>query len=540
LIAVALVASLTTVGPASAASHRCTIVGTPGPDHLTGTKGADVICGRGGDDTVRGAGGDDVLIGGAGDDVLLGGPGRDELLGGPGADKLVGGPGADRLIGGAGRNRCPDETVAVAHGCGGAPSGKRARPARPSPVPPSRAGAGTMIPAPQPPMAMSPPTWPDTEPPSVGSLTFVHENVEIENGDWWVKLSARAWDRSGITSLEVAIEGPDGPWRRVDLGGSAATGEEMVLTSKIAVPASTPAGEYRVTSVTAVDGVGNAATLNAGEPGFVPARFEVYVGPDREAPNLEGLSFGPTPLDTSAAPVTVQVPIEVSDPGSGVVAVRLTVANPTVDRNENRVYHATATLVSGTAREGTWLATIPLPAGAAAGFYPVQYLTLEDADGHAAGFDAESLEWEGLPGGFTEVGPADTVKPKVTSFTFDTPVLHAARGETKLEVDLGVSDALSGVADWPDPVGRISFWLYPPGWPVSWGMSGDGWQLVSGNDHDGVWHSDHWLDEDAEFGTWTVAWIEVTDRAGNTTRLEDAALEEFEAAGNDLSFENLP
>ena len=37
-----------------------------------------------------------------------------------------------------------------------------------------------------------------------------------------------------------------------------------------------------------------------------------------------------------------------------------------------------------------------------------------------------------------------------------------------------------------------------------------------------------------------MRWISVTDRAGNTTRLEDGSLEDFEAEGWDLSFENLP
>ena len=91
--------------------HRCTIVGTQGPDVLVGTPGNDVICGLGGNDIIKGGGGNDILIGGAGNDVIYGGPGNDILYGdtgndilrgNAGADKLFGGPGNDRLLGGPG------------------------------------------------------------------------------------------------------------------------------------------------------------------------------------------------------------------------------------------------------------------------------------------------------------------------------------------------------------------------------------------------------------------------------------------------------
>jgi hypothetical protein len=539
--AVLLPASTPIFGAATAmAAPACTIVGTSGPDHLRGTGGADVICGGGGDDTIRGLGDDDVLIGGAGNDKLVGGPGddtlrggsgRDELLGGPGDDELDGGAGGDRVFGGAGRNYCTDRSTSVASGCG-------------APTSPPRKPPTVRTVAPLPPTAEPKPYTPPTippEPPYLESLEFVHENVEIASGDWWVRLDAKAWGQSGIASVEAVIEGPDGLWRKALLQGSgAATVQSLAL--KLPVPDSTPVGQYRVTAVTVVDNRGGSTSYGSTAllGGPLAAQFEVYDGPDREGPNLESLSFEPIPLDTSSGPVEVHVPITVSDPGSGVNAVRLQVANPTEQGFvEERRYRPTATLVSGTAREGTWMATIPLPSGGAAGFYPVARLELEDNEEHWHVYGARSLEEEGFPGGFTEVGPADATKPRVTSFTIETPVIHSDRGEDKLEVEIGAADDWSGIADWPDPVGRIRFSLEPPQ-RVSWGASGDGTVLVSGTEHDGVWHHDLWLGEDAIQGTWKVRYIELRDRAGNVTRLEDASLEEFEDEGWDLSFENLP
>jgi Ca2+-binding RTX toxin-like protein len=86
--------------------HRCTIVGTPGPDALAGTPGPDVICGLGGADRIDGGAGNDVLVGGAGNDTLEGNLGRDVLLGGAGADSIDAWDGArDRIDGGPGSDR---------------------------------------------------------------------------------------------------------------------------------------------------------------------------------------------------------------------------------------------------------------------------------------------------------------------------------------------------------------------------------------------------------------------------------------------------
>jgi len=77
------------VATGSGSAHpRCTITGTPGPDHILGTQGNDVICGLGGNDTIFGLGGNDTLIGGPGNDYLEGGAGHDVILGGPGNDTI--------------------------------------------------------------------------------------------------------------------------------------------------------------------------------------------------------------------------------------------------------------------------------------------------------------------------------------------------------------------------------------------------------------------------------------------------------------------
>lgn len=514
----------------SFASGHCTIIGTAGSDELTGTPRADVICGRGGADRVDGRAGDDRLVGGPGADFLDGGAGRDLLDGGAGRDELHGGPGADRLRGGPGRNRCRDATVSWALDC----HQRRQAPPRP---------AHKSFPAPvQPPRIYLPEPVADTDAPSLQAVEFSTDNVETAVGDWRVDLSVEIWDETAIASVWVRIEGPGGLWQEVPLGPGMGQGTE--LSKRIEVPAATPVGVYRVVAVTMEDGAGNSVIhgLEWLDDYGLDAHFEVYDGPDREAPSLTAIQFGSATnrVDTSAGPVTVQIPIEVTDPGAGVEWVRLRIIHPTHNSGQERVYTRDATLVSGTPREGTWLVTIELPAGAASGFYEVDELALADAEEHHRYLSGASLEDAGFPGGFTQVGAADSTRPVITSFEFLTPVLHAAAGERKLETEIGFSDDWSGVVAHGDVVSDLRFWLTPPDWPVSWGMSGSTPQLVSGTLIDGTWHFDNWLEEDASFGTWTVRWIEATDRAGNATRLQDGPLEDFEAQGWDLSFENQP
>lgn len=509
------------VAPSSAmAGDACTIVGTPGADRLVGTAHADVICGRGGADKLQGR---------EGDDRLFGGPGRDLLVGGPGDDVLRGEAGDDVLRGGAGVNRCYDASVAASTGCVA-----RRRPL-PRPIRP-------IFSPPFPPRPSEPERRPvpDTEAPQLSSVEFSTENVEIATGDWWVDLSVSAQDESGIGSVLVTIDGPDGPWREIDLGPGSPRSQ---LRTRLDVPASTPVGEYRVSAVTLVDKVGNRVTRTVSRLGDYPmdVRFEVYDGPDREAPNLAGISFRPGEVvDTGNGPVMVEVPIEVTDPGSGVDLVNLRVANPTSRRGDERIYSSTATLVSGTPRDGTWLAKFELPAGATAGFYPIDELVLEDGDGHPRFLSASILEGRGLPGGLTQAGAADTTRPKITSFSVAPQMIHTAAGERRIDIEIGVEDDWSGVNGGRDPVSWLGLQLTPPNWPVSWGMSGGETVLVTGTYRGGVWRMSRWLEEDAGFGTWTVRSITAIDRAGNTTRIEDGPLEDFEAEGWDLSFENLP
>ena len=257
-----------------------------------------MICGAGGADKVEGRGGNDRLLGGPGADMLIGDSGRDLLAGGPGNDTLRGGSALDLLWGGAGINRCEDRSVSAASGCGGpnAPRQQRLRRLPPPPAYPPSPGS----------LAHEPEA--DMSAPSLRSLRVSTENVEIAEGDWWLRLTASAWDESGVQSAVVEIEGPNGElWRDVALGSGPAG--LIRLSAVVEIPDTTPVGAYRVSAVTLVDSLGNRVDRAESWLGEyeMDAQFEVYDGPDREAPNVAGIAVRPgESIDTSQGPVGIE------------------------------------------------------------------------------------------------------------------------------------------------------------------------------------------------------------------------------------------
>lgn len=117
--------------PAKFCGVRPTMVGTDVP---RGALGRDVIAGRGGEDLIYELGGDDTLCGSAGNDTIYGAARTDVLDGGPG------------------RNACTSgERVASCEQTGSptAPSGWKAMPAPPPPLPASTFTFGREVPAKQ-------------------------------------------------------------------------------------------------------------------------------------------------------------------------------------------------------------------------------------------------------------------------------------------------------------------------------------------------------------------------------------------------------
>jgi hypothetical protein len=517
--------------PAGAAKPRCTIVGTSHADHLVGTSHRDVICGLGGNDVIEGRGGDDVLVGGLGDDRLIGGAGKDLLRGGAGTDFLSGGPGVDR---------CEDSPGTVAHGCekgrrsaNGASSGKSRRHAHVSGEPTQH----RFEPPKGPPPCCS--VGPDTAAPESVWLWFGRRYVDTAAGEGSITLAVEAWDASGLGSVVAQIVGPGGPvWRTASLVDVSERRAEATLP----VPASTPSGDYVITSLSVADKLGNGRTLTGAELGAdgLP-EFEVFHGPDTEGPKLTGFSLSPTQLDTSGGPGTVAISIGAEDALSGVQSAYAAVQLPGWAPGPLELTGACSNEErpdAGTRHQGTWDKTIPLVQRAIPGTYVVSGVYLCDLAGNDTHYTKAELEELGYPTEFVETGAGDSTPPEVVGFSFAPSVLHAAEGENLIDFYVHVRDDDTGFGEpgltdaaeievlfeHPGPLKSFSDWNGPP-------------ELVSGTSRDGVYRQEVRLDADTPVGAYRVEEIIARDRAGNIAYLKAP---EMALAGWPLTFEDLP
>lgn len=482
---------------------KCTIVGTAGSDYLHGKAGPDVICGRGGNDRIAG------------------GDGADRIVGGPGNDTLFGGRGEDTLIGGTGRDLCRDSAATVFVSC---ERGHRNDPTfKPGPVPP-------------PPQLLEPP---DEAAPSVLYLSFGGRYVDTSAGDTEMSLLLEGWDESGIGAISIGIDGPEGPWRQLELEGDP-TPWTSVETG-IDVPAATPPGDYRIVSLAISDRAGNTRTLAAAEVEEATyPEFEVFAGPDEEGPELTDLSLSATEVDTSSAPATVDISIDARDDASGVKSATATVVLPNWEPGPWEVLwqgsSAEIPPTSGTRQEGTWVQPYSLIENAMPGYYKILGVFLTDLVGNKTYYSPQKLKELGYPVEFLQSGGGDTTPPEILDFWFEPAHLRTSAGQRTIDFYTHVHDDITGFGQGPG-LWAIETDFEPPGKWTKFSYSGKLPELVSGSFLDGVWRQEVRLEEGAVPGEYKVTYLRATDRAGNDLVLNHA---EIEAEGWPAWFVNEP
>lgn len=535
--------------PAAASAHaRCTVTGTPGPDVLHGTNAADVICGGGGDDVLVGGRGNDILIGGPGDDHLRGGVGDDLLLGGPGQDVLVGGAGHNELQGGAGENLCRDgdesgcSTGRTGSRAGGSPASNLPAPGSSTPPPgtppPPPAPSGICQPVcrtPEGPPYKAPPyeAPKDTRPPTFDWLTM-DRSTDVSWGGG-INFHVDAWDEHGIASVTVNVDGPDGqPWREVNLREST----WYAWAGEVEIPAGSPVGVYKVASVEVVDSFGNELMVTPAMLAEGPSEteFSAYEGEDTEPPTLEEFAITPQVFEPSAGPVDVKISGQALDAGSGVKSMEVQFQLPGRRPPFEWTTWASSVLVEGNQDDGTQVATLEMPAWAAAGTYNIVHVALKDFVGNVTTLEAPELEARGFPTAIEAIGPGDTVAPEIVSLTM-TPATIPATGGT-VETLVHVRDDHSGLGEFPhEGLSRMDISFDWPGSGNSLETTGEVARLVSGTLLDGTWKIITNFAAGAPTGPYHLSYVGLRDLAGNGGPIDRA---ELEAGGFEAGFTKLP
>jgi len=489
----ALVASVALAAPGQAAvyasnGHRCTEVGTSGPDRLTGTSGPDVICGLGGNDTINGRGGGDILDGGSGADtvnagegadVVFAGTGQDTAAGGPGpaSDRLHGDGGADQLSGGEGADRLWGEAGHdIADGGAGSDvisggsdndslSGESGAD--------SLLGQGDnddLVGGPNADELKGGPgtNWCtldaadtqnrcvyDTAPPEADHVSVSADIVNVTRADKEVTVRVHVSDDTGVDTVGVG-PGPGAagfPAANAFLiSGNVRNGwwEATLVFQRWSPP-----GTYQVH-------VGVSDRVNRGRSVATTTSIEVLdQTPDLEQPAAYLLS--PTPTDSFDVRTTwVEVPVKarLTDALSGVDRAEACIHEPRVDGREIAMNCADMRLRSGDIHDGVWIGELWIDKHAPGGSWTVtiatkdqahsrtyQRLTWMSADQYVRGADPQFEQ--PLPDGmgrFNVEGSSttDTTAPRVTSVTVTPSKIDTLPGPGTVHFTVQASDAIGG------------------------------------------------------------------------------------------------
>jgi RTX calcium-binding nonapeptide repeat (4 copies)/Bacterial Ig-like domain len=199
-------------------------------------------------------------------------------------------------------------------------------------------------------------------------------------------------------------------------------------------------------------------------------------------------------VDAATGVKTVTATGRVTDGFSGVKSVRFELDGPA-----NAVYAQTAGRTAGSALDGTWTATITLPANAPVGTYKLA-VSAADVAGNSARTNTSTTVTKAAPA-------ADVTKPVVVSWTVSATTVDTSTGPKAETVSARVADDLSGVKS-------VQLELDGPGGVVYAQPA----SLKTGTALDGTWSAAITMPAGAPAGSYTVAATAV-DVAGNSNHV---------------------
>ncbi|MGP0224132.1 hypothetical protein, partial [Paenarthrobacter sp. NCHU4564] len=131
----------------------------------------------------------------------------------------------------------------------------------------------------------------------------------------------------------------------------------------------------------------------------------------------------PKTFNLSTGPATVKVTVRITDT-TGTTAPTLSLGHTTTSQSHG---FGTATLISGTTKDGTWERTMTIPQGSALGQWNVTLFPLRDSLGNSGSF--QTLSTITLSG-----TPTDTSAPVLVSSTVTPKTFNLSTGPATVKV----------------------------------------------------------------------------------------------------------
>ena len=216
---------------------------------------------------------------------------------------------------------------------------------------------------------------------------------------------------------------------------------------------------------------------------------------DVSAPVLVSSTVTPKTFNLSTGPATVKVTLRITD-ATGTNAPTLSLDHATTSQSHS---FGTATLISGTAKDGTWERTMTIPQGSALGQWEVTLFPLRDTLGNSGSF--QTLSTITLSG-----TPTDTSAPVLVSSTVTPKTFNLSTGPATVKVTLRITDATGTNAP------TLSLDHATTSQSHSFGTA----TLISGTAKDGTWERTMTIPQGSALGQWEVTLFPLRDTLGNS------------------------
>lgn len=382
----------------------------------------------------------------------------------------------------------------------------------------------------------------DTTPPELVSFNFVPSTIDLSGGPQSVTVNLQLTDDLSGVPYGANVQFVSPSFKYFNAFATFTSGDALngTYVGSIEFSPFVENGIWTVGSIYVADVVGNRVfidTATLASRGFPTQLTVVNSTPDTEPPMVSDLSFDPSALDVSTAPMSTTVQLGTTDNVSGVVLgsfgsgdcfpMRFVSPSGAQDQYLSQVDFS---LVNGTPQDGAWQATLTLPQFSEAGFWQLQNLKLEDYARNDVWLFPLDLATLGLPTGLNVVSSStDTTPPTLQSLDFAPRVINTSVGNQVVTVTMHVTDDIAGVEFSPT---TSSCSYFEAG--ISFRSPSDQQQreaayfspvqLISGTPQDGMWEATIYFPQFSEEGTWRIDRAEVKDVTRNRIVFDTAAL----------------
>lgn len=343
----------------------------------------------------------------------------------------------------------------------------------------------------------------DTQGPVVHEVQLGATAIDVSSGPVTVPVRARVTDggasgaATGVRTVAVFIGTRDLAAARFSRGKEHGTvdllpaGDDWWVGELVVGQWDGYSSPWSVRGVRAWDGAGNSGQSPFDDALTAPS-FTIAAHPrDLERPFLADMTLDRRVVNVRRHAGRLGVRLHVTDSGgAGVTAVA--------------VQGAPLVLASGTASEGWWTGSVPVPRWSARGSRPLR-VVLRDAAYNNTFSRPEWLRDRGLPWRYLVRSVPDRTAPAASAARLSDARVDVRTADGRVGVSVRVTDAQSGVV-------RVRADLRRPGisgLPRAW------LTLKSGDRHDGRWRGRLLLPRCGTVaGSYTLL-VRVTDRIGN-------------------------